>query len=104
MYTVIIFSIGCYLGGVCLGRNRKKKEEEPKKSRQESQASSSSTEKPKIDTEQISVAKIKTWLNQMKVEMLQDMLRRTHAKVTGIKEDLVSRVLNEIKEVRMKKD
>ena len=99
VYTVSVLLAGMYLRSLCIKRSPK--DEENKKKSEKKQGDE---HKPAQKTTQISEDKLDTYLERMTVEILSSMLKRTHAKSTGIKEDLIRRVVQEVKAVRPNKE
>ena len=98
MYTILCVSLGAYLSKRCC----------PLRLTPPVQTKKEDSQKPKSeikkDTSQIAEIKVKSFFEKMTVDILQAMLKRVHAPVTGIKPDLVKRVLEEVQAVRLKKD
>ena len=95
-YTIVVcmtsFYVGYKVNSVCCKPSGKKSQPQP------IQAG------PKKDSSQISEIKVKTFLDKLTVDLLKEILKRLHAPVTGLKSDLLKRVLEEIKAIRLKKE
>jgi len=98
IHTLVVALLSAYAGYKIAGCCKPKAKVEPKPKKD-------SGEKPAdTKTSQIAETKLKTFLSLLTVDILQAMLKKVHAPVTGIKEDIILRIIQEVKAVRLKKE